>query len=83
VQVVFAAMVLAYVLEKNQVLQVTFTILLAGTGSVSGAQSLERLRVVYTVAPAVIGGPVVHCARARADRRPGPVALIPLPGCHD
>lgn len=71
-QLLFAAvcmaLLLAYIIEKNYVLQVTFTtplvIFLVSTGAVDDTLSLDGLRVLYTVGAAVIGG-VVSLALAR------------------
>ncbi len=63
-QAVFAAACLAllmtYMIEKNYVLQVTFTtplvIFLVSTGTVDDTLTLDGLRVLYTVGAAVVGG---------------------------
>lgn len=71
-QVVFAALcltlVLAYAMEQNYVLQVTFStplvVFLVSSGAVDDTLSMDGLRVLYTVGAAVIGG-VVSLALAR------------------
>ena len=65
------ALTLAYLLEKNYVLQVTFmtpmVIFLISSGSVTDTLSLDALRVIYTLAAAVLGGLVSLALVRQAD----------------
>lgn len=75
--VVCMSLMLAYVIERNYVLQVTFTtpmvIFLVSSGTVDETLSLDWLRVVYTVGAAVIGGLVsLGLARQQIDASASP-----------
>jgi uncharacterized membrane protein YccC len=65
------ALTLAYLLEKNYVLQVTFmtpmVIFLISSGSVTDTLSLDALRVLYTLGAAVLGGLVSLALVRQAD----------------
>lgn len=65
------SLTMAYLLEKNYVLQVTFmtpmVIFLISSGSVDDTLSLDGLRVIYTVGAAVVGGLVSLALVRQAD----------------
>jgi hypothetical protein len=70
------ALTMAYLLENNYVLQVTFmtpmVIFLISSGSVDDTLSLDGLRVIYTLGAAVVGGLVsLALVRQAADETAG------------
>jgi uncharacterized membrane protein YccC len=69
---------MAYLLEKNYVLQVTFmtpmVIFLISSGSVDDTLSLDGLRVIYTLGAAVVGGLVSLALVRQADDETAPVS---------